>query len=58
MFDEYAKNNKYSSGHRRTDVVFDVCQNNSLKCEVRSGSGKAVRRRVTQTNILVEFSPR
>ena len=36
MFDEYAKNNflplihKYSSGHRRTDVVFDVCQNNSL----------------------------
>lgn len=41
---------RYSSEYKRTDLVFDVYRDCSLKSEARSRRGKAVRRRVTSTN--------
>lgn len=54
-FDEYARMDilprieTYSNTYRRTDIVFDVYWQSSLKSEARSKRGKAIRRRVTGT---------
>ena len=38
---------RYSSTYQRTDIIFDVYRDSSLKAEARSNRGKALRRRVT-----------
>ena len=38
---------RYSSTYQRTDIIFDVYRDSSLKAETRSNRGKALRRRVT-----------
>ena len=51
-FDEYVRTDilsrieKYSLVYKRTDIVFDVYWQSSLKSEARSRRGKAIRRRV------------
>ena len=39
---------------KRTDIVFDVYKQSSLKSEARSKWGMGVRRRVTETSIKLE----
>ena len=52
-FEEYAQQDilpkveYYCGSHKRTDIVFDVYHDSSLKSEARSKRGKAIRRRVT-----------
>lgn len=52
-FEEYARKDilpkveHYSSNHKRTDIIFDVYRQSSLKSEARSKRGKSIRRRVT-----------
>ena len=54
-FDEYATQDilpkvlQYSSQHKRTDMIFDVYNEASLKSETRSKRGKAIRRKVSGT---------
>jgi hypothetical protein len=55
-FDEYvtekiiSKVKFYSSKYKRTDIVFDVYRQPSLKAETRSKRGNSVRRRVSANN--------
>ena len=55
-FEEYARKDilpkveYYSTKYKRTDIIFDVYHQSSLKSEARSQRGKAVRRRVTATS--------
>ncbi|CAE1322710.1 unnamed protein product [Acanthosepion pharaonis] len=52
-FEEYARQDilpkvqYYSNNYKRTDIIFDVYHESSLKSEARSKRGKAIRRRVT-----------
>ena len=54
-FDEYVRTDilsrieRYSLVYKRTDIVFDVYWQSSLKFEARSKRGKAIRRRVVGT---------
>ena len=55
-FEEYAREDilpkveYYSTKHKRTDIIFDVYHQSSLKAEARCKRGKAIRRRVTATS--------
>ena len=55
-FEEYARTDilpkveYYSMTHKRTDIIFDVYHQSSLKAEARCKRGKAIRRRVTATS--------
>ena len=55
-FEEYARKDilpkveYYSTKHKRTDIIFDVYHESSLKAEARYKRGKAIIRRVTATS--------
>ena len=55
-FEEYAREDillqveYYSTKHKRTDIIFDVYHQSSLKAEARCKRGKAIRKRVTATS--------
>ena len=55
-FEEYARKDTlpkveyYSTKHKRTDIIFDVYHQSSLKAEARCKRGKAIRKRVTATS--------
>ena len=55
-FEEYAREDilpkveYYSTKHKRTDIIFDVYYQSSLKAGARCKQGKAIRRRVTATS--------
>ena len=48
MFDVLPTIQAYSTKYNRTDIVFDVYHQSSLKVEIRSKRGRGVRRRVTK----------
>ena len=48
MFDVLPTIQAYSTKYNRTDIVFDVYHQSSLKAETRSKRGRGVRRRVTK----------
>ena len=48
MFDVLPTIQAYSTKYNRTDIVFDVYHQSSLKAEIRSKRGRGVRRRVTK----------
>ena len=47
MFDVLRRIQTYSTKYKRTDIVFDVYHQSSLKAETRSKRGRGVRHRVT-----------
>ena len=48
MFDVLPTIQAYSTKYNRTDIVFDVYHQSSLKAEIRSKRGSGVRRRMTK----------